>query len=209
MNKTTLIKKVYTGIKTYSRNKTFDPCTAKDFLQEGLIAAFEVIDKYNDKSEEELIKLMGASARNRINTLLVKEINWSKRNLLNTVRKEKAINDWFIEEHYNPEDLGEYDIEYEEVIEKGFLRALEFYLKVRERKILKEKLSPSKKTVKVFEKELAAKIKRKLNGQLVMSINKPEINNTHIAKSLGVSKATVCRAFKNIQKAIVYLNDNK
>jgi len=208
LNNTTLIKKVYSGIRAHAIKRASNASIAKDFLQEGLIAAFEVIKRYSDKPENEIIKLMGTSARNRINTILVKEINWSKRNMVSTVKKDKPIDSWIFEEFYNPEELGEFDMSYEEVIEKGFLRALSFYLEVREKKILREKLSPSKKTVKIFEQELAIKIKKQMNGKLVMNVNKPEINNTHIAKSLGLSKATVSRAFKNIQEVVLYLNNN-
>lgn len=205
MNKEELVKTVYQGIKNFAYKKAMDQHQAQDFLQEGLTAAFEVIDKYSEKRKEALIKIMMQSAMNRIKTVLIKEINWNRRNNKKTVKVQKPIDCWYIDNNSDTSDITEFDIEYDEVIERTFLRALEFYLEIRERKILREKLQPGKRTLSILEKEIAGKIIKRSNGDLVMNLKNPEINNKHIAESLGISKATVSRAFKNIQEAVEFL----
>lgn len=208
-DKEELIKHVYNTVKNFAFSKSMDRQQGQDFLQEGLIAAFEVIDKYKNRSKKDMIKIMVQSAKNRIKTVLVKEINWVRRNNKKTVKMNKPIDCWYIDDNNDTDKMSEFDISYDEVIERTFLRALEFYLEVSERKILREKLQPGKRTLSILEKEIAGKIIKRSNGNLVMNLKNPNINNNHIAESLGISKATVSRAFKNIQEAIQFLTGSQ
>lgn len=191
MNKEELIQEVYDGIKAVAFKQAHNKEQAKDFMQEGLISALEAIDKYPDKPERELILIIAKSAYNKIYSIQSRDITYERKN-------PNSADNIVIP---SKEDLEK---DYES---RNFLAILKTRLHSRERKILEEHLNPSNRVIGVYEKEKRSKLRRRSRGQLVMNIHTNTIRSHHIAEAMGISKATMSRAFKAIRNEAEKLTD--
>lgn len=191
MNKEKLIKDIYDGVKIIAWRHSYSKEQMEDMLQEGIIAALEAIDKYSDKNYNELIKIIAKSAYNRIFTFQRKEINIHK--------KFSELHEGIIDKMPLPDSS---------ITTKDFVRVLSTRLSSIQRRVLREKLTPSKNTFKIIDEELRNKLLKRNRGQLVMNVRKTKITDTHIAKSLKIGKATVSRASKQILIEAQYLNSH-
>jgi len=193
MNKDELIRQIYDGVRGIARKQAYDQEQAKDFLQDGLIAALEAIDKYPDKSSEELVLIIAKSAYNKIYSSQSRDITYSRRYPNSTDNVLTFSSDDSVEEYEN----------------QDFLMVLMSRLSRRERRILEEQINPSEKTLSIVAGEKKDKLKLREKGQLVMNIHNDKVTHTHIAKSLGISKATVSRGFRAIQREAEALSDDQ
>lgn len=188
---TNLLNKIYTGLRGFSMIHARSSEQAKDFLQEGLMYAFEAIKKYPDKSDDELVRIIAKSANNRVLTLQGNSVTHGKR-------------------HSYQEDYSEFfhpESQEEEIEVNNFIRVLRSRLPVAAQQVLDERLEPSKKTIDIVEAEHAKKIEARERGRLVMNVHESKIQDVHIGQALGYSKATVSRNASLIrQEAEVLLN---
>lgn len=205
MDKDKLIKEIYKGIKSAANKRAVNKPEAEDFLQEGITAALDVINKYSDKPYEEQIKLISRVALNRILKAQRTEINWNRRVLKKSKKDERPIDNWDLEEGIDIENSGQEDFSYGAFEERRFIAMARSFLSDMGQKILSERLNPSKNTIKIMEIIKLDKLKQRESGKLVMNVHNDKISDTHIAKSLGISKATMSREIKRIQEVVSYL----
>lgn len=205
IDKKKLIKDVYDGIYRCARKRSIDRQQMQDFIQEGLVVACEIINKYPDKPHEELVKYIGKSAINKISFLQKKEINWRRRRLAKSVKVERPIDNWDLAAEFIPHEWIYNDDGFDIIDEREFVKVCESFLTDQGKRILKEKVSPSNKTVDIMEREIIEKNKRREQGELVMNVFTNKITDSHIAQSLSISKATVSRESGRIKEVVEYL----
>jgi RNA polymerase sigma factor (sigma-70 family) len=201
MTKSEIVTAIYDGVKAAAIHRSRTKEQAQDLLQEGLTAVLEVIDKYDDRPDEDLIRLASKIAYNQMTDYQRREINWNRGNIFVTKTDDRPIDTWQEDDTMrDPSDDPVTDTAIDEMHERMFVTVLMSKLNIVERKVLRERLSPSKTTWRIVLDELAEKQKRRAAGELVMNVHAVEITDTHIAKSLKMSKATVSRYVKHIQE---------
>lgn len=172
-----LVKEVYQGVKSMARRYAKTQSQAEDFLQEGLLYAVMSMEKYQDKNDQELILIISRSAYNRISSLY---------RSLSTFNKYHTPENPLIEIQDPIDVAGE--VEY-----KDFIRVLKSRLPKLAADVFGEKVSPSLKSIQLWDEEKNLKSERKSKGALVMNLESDKIPDSILAKSLGVSKATFSR----------------
>lgn len=183
MKKEALIQKIYDGVRRIAKRQSRTTEQAQDFLQEGLICAFEAIDKYPDASDEDLIKIIATAAKNKI---------------LGTQRKDVTF--YFRHKVTEIDEGARFEYPFEEFESNNFLRVLRSRLRPDLQSLLDERVNPSDKTIKIVDDEMKERLIRRERGELVMNIESDRVSDTHLARSLGISKATVSRGIKTIQE---------
>ena len=177
------IKAIMDGVRLFAFRHSRDPEQAKDFLQEGLIAALVAINKYPDREPEELYRILSRCAQNRILDM-----------------QRQAVTHW---KTYSPlEELDSVRSEaFDDRCERdSIVRVLRERLSVTARRVFDERLDPSWQTQNAFLEDKARKRQKKAGGKLVMGLHSDRITDSHIATALDVSKATVSRATSEIER---------
>lgn len=182
-----LINKVIEGIKRVAKKHSRSREQEKDFNQEGLICAIEMFDRYSEYPKDQLVLMTGAAIYRRVCSIQRSNITFDRKHELCDNYEERFRNPDGYEDDYETSD---------------FVKILMTRLSAIDKRILKEKISPEQKTINLMLTERDDKIKRKEAGELVMNIDKNEITSKHIAKSIGISKATVSRGIKRIQEEV-------
>jgi len=200
-----IIKEVYDGICRCARKHAINPQQEQDFRQEGLVIACEVADRYRDKEADELIRLIGTSSRNRILQMQKQEINWSRGKLVKTKKDNRPVDNWQLDVRKDPSDDVYDDMSYDSIDEREFVMVLSSFLSDRGKAILNEKINPGKNTITIMEREKREKLVKRESGALVMNVFTDKITDTHIAVSLGLSKATMSRELSRIKEVADYL----
>jgi len=193
MNKERIIQSISRGCWAVAINRARNHQQALDFMQEALIAALEVIPRYSDKDEDELIRILARCAINRITQTQRREIV-----------KSKYIGVVADDSYFPSAESFE-----EEFIYNDFTRVLRSRLNSLQQRILDERIQPSKTTLRIYERDMDEKERRKADGKLVMNLNSGYINDTHISQSLNISKATMSRNVAEIKKKAVELFEDQ
>ena len=194
MDTSALIKEIYSGLEGVAYKQARTDEQAKDFLQEGLYAALVVINtgKYSHLPDSQFVRYIAKCAYNRISKIQSQDITYEGKNLL-LVNKLDVFTKGNMEEDMQM---------------KNIMRVLENRLSSLGNQILSEMGEPSEKTIKIQQAWLDEKHKARDKGKLVMNIHNDKITNNHIAKSIGISKATMSREVSKIRTEIaVLLND--
>lgn len=179
-----LIKKIYDGVRRLATIQSRTKEQGQDFLQEGLLCAYEAIERYKDKPDDELVRIIAVAAKNRIYEIQRGEVTFYFRHKVTDIEED-----------------ARFEYPFEEFENDNFVRVLRARLRPDLQTILDEKLNPSEKTLKIVEEEMVERSVRREAGELVMNIENDRVRDVHIAESLGISKATVCRGSKLIQEA--------
>jgi len=183
LNKDWFLRRIYNGVRIVAYRHAVDQLQAHDFMQEGLIAAMHAIDRYKHKSTQDVIRLASRTAFNKIVDAQREAVRYHTRFASSTENVEAPV-----ESHEN------------EVEAKVFIEQLDRRLSALGKKILREKLAPSDRTLQMAMAVHQHKLKERAAGKLVMNINPTEIPDSLVAKSLDISKATMSRELKRIKE---------
>lgn len=176
------INAIFKGVRAYAYRHAISAEQAKDFLQEGLMYALFALPKYADKDPQDLERILAKVAFNRITTLQSGSVRASQRHFpLESL-------DSIMQQEFN--DFVESD---------NLVRVLLSRLSSVAQRVLKERLNPGVEVQNVLLEEQRAKRRARRMGKLVMDPNSEEIRDVHIAKGLGLSKASVSRAATQIR----------
>lgn len=171
------------GITGYARKKAFNQEQFEEFFQEGMTAAFEVIDRYSDKSDDELVRIVSKCAYNKISDLQRSIVSFG-RMFNSQVFEETSIDN---------------DDEYEDFENREFIKMLSKVLSDREYKIIESMLSYD--NLEDTRAEIMREREEKRNkGKLVMNVHTNKIENVVIYRHLGIGKATFSRDMCNIRR---------
>jgi DNA-directed RNA polymerase specialized sigma24 family protein len=171
------------GITGYARKKAFNQEQFEEFFQEGMTTAFEVIDRYSDKSDDELIRIVSKCAYNKISDL--------QRSIVSFGRK---FNSQVLEE-----TLADSDNEYEDFENREFIKMLSKVLSEREHKIIESMLNYD--NLKDTRTKIMQEREEKRNeGNLVMNLHTDKVENVVIYRHLGIGKATFSRDMSSIRR---------
>lgn len=185
-NRLDLVNEVLDGIKRVAGKHAKNNEQRKDFIQDGIVCALEIFDRYRDIPKDELIFLAGKA--------IYRRICYKQRSNITFDHKHWLCSD-YDEKIQAPENEDEYNYEH-----LNLVKILMTKLSAIDKQILQERVQPSDKTVCIMLEDEHKKLKRKEFGHLVMNIGKERITIEHIAKSIGISKATVSRGIKRIQE---------
>mgnify|MGYP000521849177 CR=1 FL=1 len=185
MTREQLVDEVMEGIIRIASKRAFIREQREDFVQDGVICALEMFDRYGHKPRNELVKLTGKACFHAI-------VDQQKRSIRHN---DKHIN---VATEYCASDVDDV----EEFETDNFVKILTTRLSAIDKRVLKEKLEPSDDTIGFMLIEKDKKQKRREEGFLVMNAFSDKINNNHIAKSLKISKATVSRSISRIQDEV-------
>lgn len=188
-NKEALIKEIYSGISALAKKQAWNKEEAEDFLQEGLMCALQAIDKYPELPDNQLILVIARSAANRIFSVQRGAVVHHKRGHVE-----------FNEMEHDKETDIEGNIDY-----RNFVKIMRARLPSGVKAIFDEKVEPSDKTLDILEAEHAQKVVDRKRGKLVMNVHDAKLQDVHIAKSLGISKATMSRGIGLIRSVAAEL----
>jgi DNA-directed RNA polymerase specialized sigma24 family protein len=179
-----LIKKIYDGVRRLATIQSRTKEQAQDFLQEGLMCAFEAIERYKEKPDDELVRIIAVAARNKIYEIQRGEVTFYFRHKVTEIEED-----------------ARFEYPFAEFENDNFVRVLRSRLRPDLQILLDEKINPSDKTIGIVELEMGERQTRREAGELVMNLTNDRVRDVHLAESLGVSKATICRGVKQIQEA--------
>jgi len=183
LDKSWFIRKIYNGVRIVAYRHAVDQLQAHDFMQEGLVAALHAIDRYKHKSTQDVIRLISRTAYNRIVDAQREAMRYHARFASSSDNVEAPI-----------------DSHEDEVEARVFIQALERRLSALGKRVLREKLAPSDKTLQMSMAVRQHKLEARASGKLVMSLNPDSIPDSLIARSLDISKATISREIRRIKE---------
>lgn len=124
IDKLRFIERVKEGCLSVARARARSKQQVEDFMGEAMLAALEVIDRYADKSEDELVLIIGRSAINRITQ---------------AQRKEEVIHHRFPQEYNDHLDCVDDPVLYD-VDLRDFIRVLSSRLSASQRQMLSRRI---------------------------------------------------------------------
>lgn len=198
------IKALYDKINYEAFKKALDREQRKELFSVGISIAYENIDRYENRPDEEILNILSTIARNGMNKYLRDKINW-ERGILSKQRKERPIDNWSLDPTQSVDEILKEDSNFDIIDQRQFLFAMQRRLNDKGKKILSELIEPSEKTIQIQTVEKIEKIKAREKGALKMNVFTDKITSKHISKSLGFSEATVCREMVKIREAAASL----
>lgn len=186
MNKAELINRIYKGVEGFARKQSINTQQAEDFMQTAFCKVLEVVDKYKDKPDGEIEKLAGTIAKNAIFSSQKSEVTYGYNNSMD------------VDKGFFPSE----DKRIKHSIEDQNVNMILRTLPDMERKILGEIMEPSDKLLVIIEIEKKEKLVERARGKLKMNIHNHKIQNKHVAKLFGISKATMSRYMSNIRREV-------